>query len=147
MNFITKLYYTLTAYVPRKLPTNQSEYEHFQNVLVVVYGVPDEPQVWTLVPGFICSTPATSIRASWGGIANAAKRLRINNMAQGYRKAALEALNAKLLAAIEKQNELMKSEASNDKETSQVQQTENGHTIGQASPEPSTQSQGIPEQA
>ncbi len=102
-----KLYYWLTAYVPRRLPTTEAQYDRFKNVLVDCYGVPNEPQVWALVSGQIASTPAHKLRKSWGHIANAAKRLGINGLAQRHGAIARAVLTEKVEAAAKKQKDIM----------------------------------------
>lgn len=72
-----------------------------KKVLVEVYGVPNESPEMIMVMGQIVSLPASKIRKSWGELANAAKRLAINNIAMGYKNQEMQALNNKLQAAVE----------------------------------------------
>jgi len=76
-----KLYYLLTAYIPRKLPTTPLEYAQLKDILVDYYGVPNDAAAWITVAGQITSTQANKLRKSYGAIANAAKRLEINKLA------------------------------------------------------------------
>lgn len=107
---IGKLFYLLTAYLPRRLPTTPEQYERFKNVLIGCYGVPDTDISWITVAGQITSTPATQIRKSWGSIANAAKRVRINTLANAQsleaKKAKFDEDQAKTVANQKKQHEI-----------------------------------------
>ncbi len=114
-----RLWYHLTAYVPRLLPATQDEYERVKAVLVHAYDVPDEPQIWVLVAGQIVSHDPYKRRKAWGHIANAAKKLRVMNLAMGHKHAALEELNAKLKDAIERESARLNQEAA-DESKSQV---------------------------
>lgn len=108
------LYYLLTAYIPRKLPATQEEYDALKSILVDCYGVPNEPTTWIVVSGQINSTPAHKLRKSYGNIVNTVKRLEINMLAQRDKNNQLMALNEKLKSAVERESERMKNE--NEKE-------------------------------
>lgn len=102
-----KLYWHLTAYVPRKLPKDQAEYAAFCETLEQYFGIRNSYDVWMTVAGQVTSTPPNCLRKSYGSIANAAKRLYINKVAHDQKLIAIEALNvileqkAKELADIE----------------------------------------------
>src|ERR1700676_1799373 len=94
------LWYWLTALYPRRMPTTEAAYDRFKLILVQYFGVPNEPQVWVTVAGQITSAHAQSRRLAWGKIANAAKRLTINKIAQISTNAARKELDAKLHAKV-----------------------------------------------
>lgn len=114
MNGFRRVYYRLTAYVPRRLPHTNAEYERFLAVLKDAYGVPDEPTAWATVGGQIKSTEARRLRKPWGHIANAAKRLQINATAHNLQIMAQAQLDAKLKEAVEREVDQLKAQA--DKE-------------------------------
>lgn len=97
---IPRAFYLLTAYLPRRLPTNPDEYERFKLVLVGAFGVVDEPKTWITVAGHVRSVDAKRIRCPWGHIANAAKRLTVNELATADHKAAVRALHERLKGAV-----------------------------------------------
>lgn len=96
MNPISRAYYQLTAYIPRKLPGNEAEYLKMKHVMVDAYAVTDEAQSWATIAGHITSTPTNQLRRPWGWLANTAKRLHVNALAQSHRQKAVEENNAKL---------------------------------------------------
>ena len=114
------LWYQLTAYLPRLLPTTPEQYERLKHVLIHAYGVPDEPPVWILVSGQISSVPAQKIRLAWGLIANAAKRMQINQFMRECSKPARRAIEEKLMAEMLAQSELLAKEQ-NDQKNAEVQ--------------------------
>ena len=95
-NFIIRAYYHLTAYIPRRLPTDHAELNDFRGTLQQYFGLEDKHEVWLTVYGHIQSTPATSLRKSYGSIANAAKRLQVNKTAQEQKIVAIQALQLML---------------------------------------------------
>ena len=107
MNSISKLWYHLTAYLPRRLPDTPQKYERMKRVLIHAFGLPDDAPVWALVSGQISSQHPHKLRMAWGNIANAAKRIGINNLAQDQRKAAMNELQARLSEATAKHSTLM----------------------------------------
>lgn len=153
MNPIRKLYYHLTAYFPRRLPATPEAYLSFKSILIEAYHTPDEPQIWTLVAGHICSTDPARLRKPWGHIANAAKRLAINNLAMGHKHAALQELNQKLAGAIERECERMKQEEAHDQKTAEIEppassqpiQTQDQKTSNESGPSQSDQEIGLPD--
>ena len=105
--FFIKAYYHLTAYVPRKLPKDHLQLNEMREVLELYFGLPNRHDVWLTVYGQITSTPSTSLRKSYGSIANAAKRLQVNKVAHEQKLIAIEALKVMLE---EKVGELADSE-------------------------------------
>lgn len=110
MNRFKRLYYKLTAYVPRRLPHTSPEYDRFLAVLKEAYDVPDEPAAWATVGGQIKSTKAHWLHKPWGFIANAAKRLYINAVANNLQIMAQAQLTAKLEDAVAREVERSKAE-------------------------------------
>lgn len=99
---ISKTYYLLTAHIPRKLPTNEVEFEALKKLFIKVYSLEDALPVWITVAGQITSTPAHKIRKSHASIVNAAKRLRINAIAHNQKMLAMTELENRLRIASEK---------------------------------------------
>ncbi len=102
MSSLYKLYYYLTAHYPRRMPETESEYLRLKEVLLQYFGVEDTSYVWVTVAGLVQNTKPTSIRKSYGSIANGAKRLKVNAIAQDQKVLAGKALEAKLKELAEK---------------------------------------------
>lgn len=85
---LSKAYYWTTTYLPRKLPDTQLGWENLFYTLTTFYGVNDTPASHAIIAGHACSTPAHSIRRSYGYLANVAKRLLINQAARQVSEAA-----------------------------------------------------------
>ena len=100
-----RLYYRLTAYWPRPLPTSPREFKHLLHVLHHYYDVPREPQALAVIAGVICSTQPTQVTKAWGHIANAAKRLKINKLANDLKLEAIAALESRLAELAKTQSE------------------------------------------
>lgn len=77
-----KVYYHLTAYVPRKLPRDYDQFMKLKSIMVKYYGLEDRPDVWFTVSGQISSTDAHKSRKPYGYMVNAAKRLETNRVAR-----------------------------------------------------------------
>lgn len=93
-------FYALTKYLPRKLPENGTEFEAMKAKLVNYYGLEDTADSWATVAGQITSTPPTSMRKSYGDLVNAAKRKKVNLIAQNQKILAYSVLEGKLEAAM-----------------------------------------------
>jgi hypothetical protein len=119
---LLKLYYILTAYIPRKLPTTEAEFVVFKDKLLKYYGLPDEPQTYAVISGQIQSTLGHKIRKSYGDIANNVKRLKINALAQCYKMAAHEEFKARL-EKIQKESETS-SQGQSDVEVLSIQRVQ-----------------------
>lgn len=96
MGALLTLWFWITAYVPRPLPTNHDEYLRFKQTLHHYFGLDDNDHVWITVASQIHANPPTSLYRSYGKIANAAKRLKVNAIAQDQKLLALENLHTKL---------------------------------------------------
>jgi hypothetical protein len=79
-HFFFKAFYQLTAYVPRRLPETEGQWDNIRKVLGAYYGVPDTLEVWITVAGQIGATPTSQIRRSYAFLANCAKRLGTNKV-------------------------------------------------------------------
>jgi len=110
MNSISRFYYKLTAYFPRKLPANSAELQRFCDILHEAYGLPDTHSTWITVSGQITSTPPHKLRRPWGEIANCALRLSINSLAQDFRNGHAQAFDAERLAKMEAAVKKMQAE-------------------------------------
>lgn len=107
---LKKIYYHLTAYVPRKLPATEAEFLAFKDIMLKYYGLKDEPDTYAMMTGQIQSTPGHKIRKSYGHIANSVKRLGINGLAKCYRVAAQQEAEARAMKALEAQVEAYKKD-------------------------------------
>lgn len=96
-----KLFFFLTTYYPRKLPTNEGQWDKMREVLHTYYGVPDDLQVWATILGFIGSVPASTIRRSYGYFANVGKRTLINKAIKEEQRKTIEAYQELLKATTE----------------------------------------------
>jgi hypothetical protein len=103
MKRLKKLYYHFTAYVPRKLPRTEEEYEALCQVLFEQYGIPDSAEVRATIAGQVTSVPGQSIRKPYGHIANFCKRLAMNELAQGQKKKAMDELKKKWALKMEEE--------------------------------------------
>lgn len=106
--FFGRLFYHLTAYLPRRLPATELQLEHFKRVMTQFYGLPDEPQVWVLVSGQITSTPSHRLRKAWGHIANSAKRININKLSQEWASDSRAILKAMVQQSVAQQVDFTK---------------------------------------
>ncbi len=108
----SKLYYLLTAYVPRKLPSDEWEYDDLKGILIKYFGLKqDDPKTWLTVAGHIQSTPTYKMTCSYGLLANVAKRLTVNKLAQEHKILETARLNALLQAKMEEEAKRMQEEA------------------------------------
>lgn len=105
MNFFTKAYYKATGFVPRTFPQTPESYKKFKAILKDAYGVPDEPRAWMTVAGHVCSTPAAQMKRPWAEIANAAKRMNVNEIAQMDKNEYLTAFRNELAEAMKAEAE------------------------------------------
>lgn len=105
-----KLYYLLTAHMPRKLPTNLESYQNLMGVLVAYYDVPNEPKAMATIASYICSVPAKKLRASYASLVNPAKRLEINHLANEQKNIALVKLKDKLEKAMQEATDSLKQD-------------------------------------
>jgi hypothetical protein len=110
MRKLTKLYYQLTGWIPRPLPTDQESYEKMKVILKDAYGVPDELQVWGLLSGLITSTPPHRLSKSYQRIANCCHRLSINKLAVENKAKVMEAMQKQLEDKIRAEAEKEESE-------------------------------------
>lgn len=108
-----KFIYKLTGYFPRKLPKTNEEFEALQTILKTYYGVDDREDTWLTLCGQIHSTPATKIRRSYKGLANACNRLDVNKTARDIKELYIKRLEIKLREATQK---LVDDEAKETKE-------------------------------
>lgn len=108
---LTKLYWFASQALPRKLPETKEELDQLKSILTQFFGLEDEPAVWATVCGQITSTEATSVRKSYRSMVNAAKRLRINLIANNEKVIAYAALKRRLEeTTLKVVNELKKEE-------------------------------------
>lgn len=74
MTALKGLYFQVTAWLPRRLPMNETEFDLMKYRFIQYFGLLDDPNTWMTVGGQITSTKPTSIRKSYGAMVNAAKR-------------------------------------------------------------------------
>lgn len=102
-DFLLRLWYQLTARVPRLLPSTWSEWADLKYVLIFYFDVPDEAQTWATVAGHVGSVPTKTLRCSYRYLANVALRLSVNKVAQDVRVEAVSELKKKLEEQMKKQ--------------------------------------------
>ncbi len=100
---LTAAYYRLTAHYPRLLPRSEEEVNKLKTILVQHFGLKDEPQVWTAVFGQMCSVKPTSVRKPYSHYVNVARRLDINNIANGLKGLEIMKLQVKLQEKLKEQ--------------------------------------------
>lgn len=110
MSPIIALWYWLTAYVPRKIPTSASEWDFFCYVLKEAFGVEDDPAIWMTIAGNLNSQPAQKIRVPWGYIANTGKRVKISATIREYQRLYSGVLQLRLEAAIKNETDRVRKE-------------------------------------
>jgi hypothetical protein len=91
-----QLYYKLTAYIPRPLPTSQKEYSELKAILNQYYGLEDHPQAWYTMASQLLAGKPTSMRRSYGSIANAVKKMKVAALVHIERELASQDLNRRL---------------------------------------------------
>lgn len=99
---IQKVWYQLTARMPRHLPQTFDQWAKLKAILHIHYGVPDEPLSWAAIAGQITSLEATCMRKSYQSLANAAKRLKVNQVAHDLKMIAYQENEANLKAKLQK---------------------------------------------
>ncbi len=103
---LKKLWYKLTAYIPRRLPLTEKEYDDFVYIVTNYYGLVLDSTVLLTVIGQMTARPASSLRFSYGSVVNAGKRMHINKALQA--KKVIEI--AKLQAILDKEVERLSKE-------------------------------------
>lgn len=99
---LLQAYFFLTSSYPRLLPRNETEFDNLKRVLHKYYSLEDDPTTWITVSGQITGVPPTSVRKSYGSLANAARRLRINQVAHQKKLVEIEKIELRLKEATEK---------------------------------------------
>lgn len=91
-----ELFYWLTTYLPRKIPTDSVSLSRLKHILMKYYNVPNQADCWLTIYGQLHSIPAIRLRKSYGHLANAAKRLAINKLVQEEKLLEIKKLEARL---------------------------------------------------
>src|SRR5258708_3271739 len=99
---VAKLYYRLTAWIPRPLPTSQEDIPRLKHIFIQAFGLEDSPQVWYTIFANMASVKSTSSRVSYGSLATIARRLEINKVLQDQKALEHGVHLAKLQAEAEK---------------------------------------------
>lgn len=129
--WITHLYYKVTAYIPRQLPTTTDEIEDLQWILVKYFGLENDPAVWMNVMGDITSTPRTTTRKSLALLANVGKRVIINKAAHDFQVLEHNKLMDKLKKKVAETSEAIRREdESNGRDVSSGALDMEGHVPG-----------------
>jgi uncharacterized protein YerC len=76
---MARLYYYLTAHIPRPMPESKEDLERLKEIFIKYYGLEDSPTVWYTVFANIASVKANKIT-------NIAKRLDINKLLQDQKQ-------------------------------------------------------------
>lgn len=115
MNFLLTIYHRLTAYLPRPLPRNDIQYAKLKETLTLYYGLEDKPEIWAVIASQVQAQPCIGLRKAYGKMANEAKRLKINALAEEQKRLAYREIEAKLEAkAKEVAEELARQEQAKD---------------------------------
>lgn len=102
---ISKIYYRLTIYLPRPIPTTIEEFMSLKDLLIKYYGLEDRPDVWFTVASQMTAGSPFSVRRSYVYYVNIAKRLPTNRLVKDV-KEYFDNLNSELLKeAIERLKE------------------------------------------
>lgn len=138
-----KLWYLLTGWFPRRMPQSEADFLVMRSVLIEIFGVKDEPATWATISGQIGSSAPTTIRKPYNDLANAAKRLRINAIAQSFKMKAVKELEQQLAERALKEAESIKAEedakAAAAAEPFYVPESTNPPTAPEVTPEPTVQ--------
>lgn len=103
MKILDRVFFKLTARIPRRMPETMSEFDSLKSDLIQGFGLKDEPNTWITVAGQIISQKATQTKITYRDLVSVAKRLEINKVAHDQRGLALEKLQVMLKEALEKQ--------------------------------------------
>lgn len=118
MSEFTKLYYKLTAWYPRLIPSSKEEWESLRHTLKEVFNIDDDPMVWYAVYSRAQgsnndNTRLMSIRRSYLDLVNTTKRLKINKAAQDEKILAAEKIEADAKRKMEEAAKKVASEEAN----------------------------------
>ena len=91
-----RLYYFVSAPIPRRIPRTDAELEALLDILTRYYGLENASDVRLTVCGQLTALPPTKMRKSYGSLANAGKRLRINSMLQSRKQVEIKKLEDRL---------------------------------------------------
>lgn len=83
---IARLYYFLTAHIPRPMPETQDDIDNLKEIFIKYYNLEDSPTVWYTVFANIASIKANKKTISYRAITNIAKRLDINKLLQDQKQ-------------------------------------------------------------
>lgn len=86
MQKAVKLYYKATSWFPRALPQTKEDIDHVKQVFTQAFGLEDSHQVWYTLFANMASVKGSSMRVSYGSLANIAKRLDINKLLQDQKQ-------------------------------------------------------------
>lgn len=84
------------------LPRSPDEFDQLKYILTEAYGVNDEPKSWVTVASHVSSHRSFSLRLGYGYLANSAKRLDMNEVAQAVKTEQFQIFKEKLEAAVER---------------------------------------------
>ncbi len=79
-----KLYYILTALIPRNLPRNESDWDRLKWALTNYFGLPDSDEVWYTIVSHVCSLPLSYpyTKVSYSYLAAVGNKLSVNKTAE-----------------------------------------------------------------
>lgn len=86
MQVLKRLYYHLTAWLPRPMPTTKEEFHQMKLLFMEVYDIPNRPDVWYTIASHLQSTKPWWLRKCYFTLINPAKRLDINQMLEGFKR-------------------------------------------------------------
>lgn len=96
-----KLYYKLTAHIPRPLPTTEEEFYTTLDLLVQYFGIDGDHQDVVSFASQIQATSFPRLRKSYAFMASAIKRVKINGTAQREKLIASNEIQSKLMQSVQ----------------------------------------------
>lgn len=92
-----KLFYILTAWFPRRMPTTEKEFKQLKLLLTKIFHIPSDEKTWIIIASHIESIKPPSCRISHWFIVKMVRRFYINQL--------LHDIKIKHYAVIDKQTQ------------------------------------------
>lgn len=103
MGPLAKIYYQLTSWYPRPMPTTQEEVDKVMSVFVQAFGLEEDEQTFYTVLSNMHAIKGTSTRFYYGSLLSIAKRLKINSLLNERKKLVMQQHLDKIKKANEEQ--------------------------------------------
>ena len=98
---MVKLYYQLTAHIPRPLPKDLDQYRKMQEIFLKYYDLEDKLEIWAVVANQVQAGPPHRLWKDYASIVNSAKKLGIQKIVQEEKERVYRLLEAKLKTKLE----------------------------------------------